>query len=73
MSSVIYIVRSPLHALSQALYFGDDSAVVLSLADPILPGKVVRTTSNARYMEGETLSYEQVLAMLLENKKVMTL
>ncbi len=73
MPSVVYVVRSPLHSLSRALFSGDSSAVVLSLEDPLLPGKVLLATSSLGLTEGERLSYEQVLAIVLENKKVVTL
>jgi hypothetical protein len=73
MSSVVHIVRSPLHSLSPALFSEDNSAVVLSLEDPLLPGKVLRVTNNIDVIEGGRLSYEQVLAIVLESKKVMIL
>lgn len=73
MPSVVYVVRSPLHSLSRALFSGDSSAVVLSLEDPLLPGRVLLATSTPGLTEGERLSYEQVLAIVLESKKVMTL
>ncbi len=73
MPSVVYLVRSPLHTLSPALFSGEGSAVVLSLEDPLLPGKVLRATNNTRFTEGETLSYDQVLKILLGSKKVIAL
>jgi hypothetical protein len=72
MPSVVYVVRSPLHTLSQALFSGDGFPVVLSLKDPLLPGKVCMTNT-IRLTEGERLSYEQVLAIVLESEKVVTL
>ncbi len=73
MAAVVYVVRSPLHILSHALFSMDDSAVVLSLEDPLLPGKVLCATHSTGLVEGEWLSYEQVLAIILESNKVMTL
>ena len=73
MPSVVYVVRSPLHTLPHALFSGEDSAVVLSLEDPLLPAKVLRGANPSRLTEGERLSYEQVLAIVLESKKVVTL
>ena len=73
MLAVVYVVRSPLHTLSQALFSMDDSAVVLSLENSLLPGKVLRATNGTGLTEGEQLSYEQVLAIVLESNKVMTL
>jgi len=73
MPSVVYVVRSPLHTLSHALFSEEGSVVILSLEDPLLPGKVLRATNTARLTEGERLSYDQVLAIVLESKKVVTL
>jgi hypothetical protein len=73
MSSAVYIVRSPLHTLSQALLPEKSSAVVLSLEDPLLPGKVLRVTSTTQFTEGEKVSYEQILKILLTSTKVITL
>src|SRR5689334_6753776 len=73
MSAVVYVVRSPLLTLSRALFPSDGSAVVLSLEDPLLPGRVLRATTTTGLKEGERLSYEQVLAIILAGKKTMTL
>lgn len=70
MPSLVYVVRSPLHSLSHALLPGDGSALVLSLEDPLLPGKVLRGTKTMSLTEGERLSYEQVLAILLDSKVI---
>jgi len=70
--SVVYLVRSPLHTLPRALFSEDDSAVVLSLEDP-LQGKVLYAPNNTRLIEGERLSYEQVLAIILESSRIVTL
>lgn len=71
MPSVIYIVRTPLDTLSPALFCGNDSRAVLSVEDPILPGKVLR--ANNELVVGERLSYEQILAVVLKCNKVLTL
>mgnify|MGYP003546451434 FL=1 len=73
MLSVVYIVRSPLHTLSQALLPENSSAMVLSLEDPLLPGKVLRVTNTTQFTEGERLSYEQILELLLRSTKVIAL
>ncbi|MDF0665553.1 MAG: hypothetical protein P0119_05685 [Nitrospira sp.] len=70
MPALVYVVRSPLQSLSPALLSWDSSAVVLSVEDPLLPGKVLRAATSTRLMEGERLSYEQVLAIVLESKVV---
>lgn len=73
MLSAVYIVRSPLHTLSQALLSEKSSAVVLSLEDPLLPGKVLRVTSTTQFTEGEKVSYQQILDILLRSTKVIAL
>jgi hypothetical protein len=76
MSSAVYIVRSPLHTLSQALLPENSSAMVLSLEDPLLPGKVLHVTNTTQFTEvteGERLSYEQILEILLRSTKVIAL
>ena len=73
MSSVVYLVRSPLQTLSHALFHEDSDAVVLSLEDPPYAGKVLRARNSTHLTEGERLSYEQVLAIILEGKQVVTL
>ena len=73
MLSAVYIVRSPLHTLSQALLSETSSAVVLSLEDPLLPGKVLCATNINQFTEGERLSYEQILDIFLGSTKVIAL
>ena len=73
MLSAVYIVRSPLHTLSQALLPENSSALVLSLEDPLLPGKVLCVTNITQFIEGERLSYEQILNILLGSTKVIAL
>jgi hypothetical protein len=73
MSSVVYVVRSPLHTLSPALFSGNGSEVVLSLEDPLLPGEVLRSTNELGLKAGERLSYDQLVAILLVTRNVVTL
>jgi hypothetical protein len=73
MSSAVYIVRSTLHTLSQALLPENSSAMVLSLEDPLLPGKILRVTNTTQFTEGERLSYGQILEILLGSTKVIAL
>jgi hypothetical protein len=70
---MVYMVRSPLQTLSHALFTGDSCTLVLSLEDPLLPGKVVQTPYNTQLRDGEKLSYGQVLEIVLGSKKVITL
>ncbi len=73
MLSAVYVVRSPLHTLSQALLSENSSAVVLSLEDPLLPGKILRVTNTTQFTEGEKVSYQQILDILLRSTKVIAL
>ena len=73
MLSAVYIVRSPLHTLSQALLPENSSAMVLSLEDPLLPGKVLCVTNTTQFTEGERISYEQILELLLRSATVIAL
>lgn len=73
MLSVVYVVRSPLHTLSQALLSENSSAMVLSLEDPLLPGKVLHVTNTTQFTEGEKVSYQQILDILLRSTKVIAL
>lgn len=73
MPPVVYVVRSPIHALSPALFSENGSGLVLSLEDRLLPGKVLRTANDAQIQKGAHLTYEQVLAIVLASKKVVTL
>ena len=73
MLSAVYIVRSPLHPLSQVLLPESSSAMVISLEDPLLPGTVLRVTNTTPFTEGERLSYEQILELLLKGTKVIVL
>jgi hypothetical protein len=72
MPSVVYVVRSALHTVSPALLPGDDCTVV-SVGDPLFPGKVLHATDDSPLGEGERLSYEQLLEVVLQSQKVMTL
>jgi hypothetical protein len=73
MMSAVYIVRSPIHTLSQALFSENSSAMVLSLEDPLLPGKVLHVTNTTQITEGEKVSYQQILDILLTSTKVIAL
>jgi len=46
---------------------------MISLEDSLLPGKVISTTKEFPLEDGEQLSYEQVLAVLVKREQIMTL
>jgi hypothetical protein len=73
MPSIVYIIRSPLQTLSHALFTEESCTLVLSLEDPDLPGKVVKTSHNTHFRDGEKLSYGQMLEIVLGGGKVITL
>ncbi len=73
MLPVVYVVRSPLHTLSQALLSENSSDMIISLENPLLPGKMLSVTNNTQLAEGENLSYEHILEILLGSEKVIAL
>lgn len=70
---MVYMIRTPLKTLSHTLFISNGSQLVLSLEDPGCPGKVVESPPAAKFVAGETLSYEQILKIVLESKTVVTL
>ena len=73
MSSVIYLLRTSLRTISTSLYQDLGSVLVISMEDTSLPAKVVKTTPQYTLTEGEQLSYEQLLGLLVKADKVVTL
>ena len=73
MALFVYVVRSPTQTLSPALFSRDPSTLVLSLENPRLPGKVIGSPQNAPHREGETLSYDEIIKILLGSKKIVAL
>jgi hypothetical protein len=72
MPSVVYIVRSPLHALSPALLPGNDSTVIF-VGAPSFSGMILRMATGLRSAESEHLSYAQLIEILLQSRKVIVL
>ncbi|MDK2744460.1 MAG: hypothetical protein H8K03_11820 [Nitrospira sp.] len=73
MSSVVYVVRSSLHTISQSLCPEQGSVLMISLKDSLLPGTVISTSKEFPLEDGEQLSYEQLMAVLVKSEKVVTL
>ena len=73
MSSVVYVVRSPLHTISQSLCPEQGSVLMISVEGSPLPGKVLSTTKKFSLKEGERLSHEQLVSVLVKSEKIMTL
>lgn len=73
MSEIVYMIRTPLQTSPNTPFTLDRSALVLSLEDPRCPGKVVHSPPAIGFTAGETVSYDQILKIVLEGKKVITL
>lgn len=69
----VYLLRSSVSTLSKALFSTDTTAVVISLENVLLPGKVLSAPSDAPFAEGERLSYERILALVVGDTKILTL
>ena len=78
MSSLIYLVRSPISLLSDTLFqVGKPMALALGIekATYVRPGEVLWSDSDkgSFLSVGQTLSYQELLAIVIEQKKVITL
>ena len=73
MSGIVYMIRTPFQISSHTLFSTDRTTLVLSLEDPRYPGKVMQSPPTAQFTVGEILSYDQILKIVLESKKVITL
>ncbi len=75
MTSVLYLLRSP-SRVPPALYQNLGSALVISVEDMSLlpkPGKVVTAPPECGLKAGESLSYKELIGLLVECGKVVTL
>jgi hypothetical protein len=73
MSSIVYLVRSSSHGVSTALCSNQSSALVISIEDASIPGKVIKTVSGCSFQEGQQLSYGDLLGVLVGTHTVVTL
>ncbi|OQW30328.1 MAG: hypothetical protein A4E19_10505 [Nitrospira sp. SG-bin1] len=69
---MVYLIRSPVHALHRALFSEDTSEVVVSL-EAQLSGEVVRGMHKLGVKAGDKLSYSDVIDILLKAEKILTL
>jgi hypothetical protein len=80
MSSLVYLLRHPDHLLSRSLYVPDDSGVVSLGIDgtvdgepPFRAARVLRSGTSCSSKEGESLTYGQLVEVLVQAKKVITI
>ena len=73
MGFIIYLIRPSEHSIARSLCVRDGSEVVVTLNDSVPPGKVEQTVKTASVQKDDTLSYNQVLALILEAEKVIAL
>ena len=73
MTSVVYLLRSPLNVISPFLYSKKKAAIVIAVEKPPLAGQVLETTSDCSLRKGTTLSYDELLEVLLASQCVIAL
>jgi hypothetical protein len=80
MSAPVYVLRSPPQILSRSLYSSDDPitvtfgvAAALRAAGGAEPGEVLRSGNAFPFKVGHRVTYEQLLDVLMQSKKVVTL
>jgi hypothetical protein len=74
MDSVVYLLRSPLEVIPASLYSkAVETTVVIEVGKAPLPGRVVKSVPGCSQERGATLSYRELLEVLLANQRVITL
>lgn len=80
MSSVVYVLRSPVQTMASVLYPSDDPGVVtlgiegaVSTMVPSQPSEVLKSGDVLHFKVGERLTYKQLLDVIIEAGKVITL
>jgi hypothetical protein len=73
MDSVVYLLRSPLEVIPPSLYSEAQNITVIEVGKPPLPGRIVRNVPGCSQENGTTLSYRELLEVLLLNQRVITL
>jgi hypothetical protein len=80
MSSLVYVLRHPPHLLSRSLYVPDDAGIVslgIEGTDDGEPSfraaRVLRSGNSCSWKEGESLTYGQLLEVLVQAKTVITI
>lgn len=80
MSSLLYILRGPIHATASSLYSSSDAGVVtLGIEDavttiiPLQPIEVLQSEPTSLLKRGERLTYQQFLDVVLGKEKIIIL
>jgi hypothetical protein len=80
MSSLVYVLRHPTRMLSSSLYLPNGSPALtlgvetaVAVATPAQPAEVLHAGKSSRVTTGERLTYRQLLELLIEATKVITL
>lgn len=73
MTSVLYLLRSPSQVVSPALYQNRGDALVISVEDMTQPARIVKAPQEYGMKTGESVSYEQLIALFVKSEKVVTL
>lgn len=80
MSSLVYILRGPAHTMAPALYFSDNPSVMtlgiegaVNTVVPSQPAEVLQSGDVLHFKAGKTLAYKQLLDVIIEAGKVITL
>lgn len=79
MSSVVYLLRSPAEKISPSLYTdADDEAVVIRLdvtdgQSATQPAQIVKSGTMTSYAAGQSLTSGELLEVLIDAQKIITL
>ena len=73
MPAVIYMLRSVSQKVSPALYVPEDSVLTIDVANTTQAGIVRAINQNSSFEVEQPLSYKQLLDVLLDARKVITL
>lgn len=80
MSSLAYVIRCPAHMMPPALYLSDEPGVVtlgiegaVTTVRPSQPAELLQSGDTLRFKPGERLTYKQLLDVIIEAGKVITL
>lgn len=73
MESVVYLVRSPQETISPFLYPKTKNVTIVALEKTLVAGRVVESVSGCSKEKGTTLSYNELLELLMGTSRVITL
>lgn len=73
MDSVVYLVRSPQEKISPILCPKTKNATLIAIKQGPLPGRVIHSVSDCSTEKGTPLSYNELLELLLESRRIIAL